>query len=172
MSKKRGKKAKEARGKSEKSEGNILKVKKFSRDVCLPEYALSSDVGLDLRANETVSLAPFEQKTVKTGIAIQIPEGHVGLIRDRAGITTKMNVHTAAGTFDPAYRGEVSVVLINFGDETVEVEKGMRIAQMIILPVIKVKVKGVDKLDITDRYDRSFGSTGIKHIIKQLNDLK
>ncbi len=149
-----------------------LLVKKFFRDVSLPEYALSSDVGFDLRANETLTLEPFEQKAVRTGLAIKIPEGHVGLIRDRAGITTKMNVHTAAGTFDPAYRGEISVVLINFSDETIEIEKGMRIAQMIVLPVVKVKVKEVRQLPMTGRYDKGFGSTGMKSIIKQLTDLK
>ena len=149
----------------------VLNVKKFFHDVSLPEYALASDVGLDIRANETVTLAPFEQKTVRTGIAIEVPQGHVGLIRDRAGITTKMNVHTAAGTFDPAYRGELSIVLINFGEETIEIEKGMRIAQLIILPVVKVKVKEVKSLPVTGRYDRSFGSTGMKHVIKQLSDL-
>ncbi len=152
--------------------GKVLNVKKFFRDVSLPEYVLASDVGLDLRANETISLAPFEQKTVRTGIAIQIPEGCVGLIRDRAGITTKMNVHTAAGTFDPAYRGEISIVLINFGEESVEIEKGMRVAQLIILPVVKVKVQEVKSLPVSNRYDRGFGSTGIKHVIKQLSDLE
>lgn len=151
---------------------DTLEVKKLFSDVYLPEYALSSDVGFDIRANETITLQPFEQKTVRTGIALKIPEGHVGLIRDRAGITTKMNVHTAAGTFDPAYRGEVSIVLINFGEETVQVEKGMRVAQMIILPVKRVKIKEVKQLELTDRYDRGFGSTGMKHIIKQLSDLK
>jgi len=155
-----------------KTDENVLNVKKFFHDVSIPEYALDSDVGFDLRANETVSLAPFEQKTVRTGIAVEIPKGCVGLIRDRAGITTKMNVHTAAGTFDPAYRGEVSVVLINFGEETVQIEKGMRIAQMIIIPVVKVKIKEVKALSVTDRYDRSFGSTGMKHIIKQMGDLE
>lgn len=150
---------------------NVLNVKKFFHDVSLPEYALSSDVGFDLRANETVTLAPFEQKTVRTGLAIQIPDGCVGLIRDRAGITTKMNVHTAAGTFDPAYRGEVSIVLINFGEETVQIEKGMRIAQMIIIPVVRVKINEVKSLPVSDRYDRGFGSTGMKNMIKQMRDL-
>lgn len=154
-----------------KTEKNVLNVKRFFHDVSLPEYALSSDVGFDLRANETVSLAPFEQKNVRTGIAVQIPEGHVGLIRDRVGITTQMNVHTAAGTFDPAYRGEVSIVLINFGEESVEIEKGMRIAQMIIIPVVKARIQEVKSLPISDRYDRGFGSTGMKNVIKQMRDL-
>ena len=149
-----------------------VEVKKFFHDVDLPEYALDSDVGFDIRANESVSLCPFDQKSVRTGIAIKIPDGHVGLIRDRVGMITKMGVHTAAGTFDPAYRGEVSIILINFGEETVQIEKGMRIAQMIILPVKKVKIKEVNQLPITERYDRSFGSTGMKNVIKQLNDLR
>lgn len=155
----------------EKGNADILKVKRFFHDVSLPEYAMSSDVGFDLRANETINLAPFEQKTIRTGMAMQIPDGHVGLIRDRAGITTKMNVHTAAGTFDPAYRGEVSVVLINFGEETVQIEKGMRIAQMIIMPVRKVKIQEVKKLDLSDRYDKGFGSTGMKGMLHEINKL-
>src|SRR3990167_8176941 len=129
---------------------NILKLKKLFAGIETPEYAFPTDVGFDLRAAEAATLAPYEQKAVRTGIAVEIPEGHVGLIRDRAGIITKMNVHTAAGTFDPAYRGEVSVVLINFGEDTVQIEKGMRIAQLIILPVAKAEIKEVKKLDITE----------------------
>ena len=113
----------------------ILKVKKLAKDAELPEYATATDVGFDLRAAEDVEIEPGEQKTVSAGIAIEIPKGHVGLIRDRAGITTRMQLHTAAGTFDPAYRGEVSIVLVNYGDETACIEKGMRIAQMICFGV-------------------------------------
>jgi len=149
----------------------FLEVKKLSKAVCPPEYIFSSDVGLDLRANETVSFMPMEQKSVKTGLIIKIPDGHVGLIRDRVGIVTKMNFHTVAGTFDPAYRGEVSVVLVNFGDEEVEIEKGMRIAQMIILPITKVGVKIVKSLSSTERGTKGFGSTGIKEKLKAFNEL-
>ena len=141
---------------------DVLLVKRFFSDVSLPEYIMATDVGLDLRANENVSIKPLEQKAVRTGIAIKIPENHVGLIRDRAGMASRMNIHTAAGTFDPAYCGEVSVMLINLSDETIDIEKGMRIAQLIILPVKKVDVKEVEKLPITERYDRGFGSTGMK----------
>jgi dUTP pyrophosphatase len=155
-----------------KNTDNILLVKKFFHDASLPEYMMESDVGLDLRAKESVVLRPMEQKRVRTGIAIKIPEGHVGLVRDRAGIVSKMNVHTAAGTFDPDYRGEVSVVLINFSDVPVEIEEGMRIAQLVIMPVTKVKVKEVDKLPITERYDRGFGSTGLKEKIQALKEIK
>jgi len=75
---------------------NILYVKKFFKEASLPEYMLKTDVGLDLKANESIVLKPLEQRTVRTGIAIKIPDGCVGLIRDRAGIVSKMNVHTAA----------------------------------------------------------------------------
>jgi len=150
---------------------NVLQVKKFFKDVALPEYMMKSDVGLDLKANESVSLRPMEQKPVRTGIAIKIPEGCVGLIRDRAGIVSKMNVHTAAGTFDPDYRGEVSVVLVNFSDETIEIEKGMRIAQLVVMPVVKVKVEEVSKLPLTERYDKGFGSTGMKEKLQEFKKL-
>ena len=155
-----------------KKEECVMNVKKFFSDASLPEYMMSTDVGLDLRAYESVTLKPLEQQTVRTGIAIQIPEGHVGIIRDRAGIVSKMNVHTAAGTFDPAYRGEISVVLINFGDDDVQIEKGMRIAQLVIIPVTKVKVQAVDKLEITERYDKGFGSTGMKEKMHEFKALE
>ncbi|MBM3247410.1 dUTP diphosphatase [Candidatus Pacearchaeota archaeon] len=153
-------------------DGEILNVKKLTKEVELPEYVYDTDVGLDLRANEDVTIAPFEQKTIKTGIAIEIPAGCVGLVRDRVGILTKMNVHTSAGTFDSYYRGEISIVLTNFGEEDVSIEKGMRIAQLIILPVIKVKVKEVKQLSKTSRSERSFGSTGVKDVIRELEQLE
>jgi len=149
----------------------ILEFKRIARDASAPEYMLSTDVGLDLKANENVSLKPMEQKIVRTGIVIKIPNNHVGLVRDRAGIVTKMNVHTAAGTFDPGFRGEVSIVLINFGDEEVMVEKGMRIAQMIIIPVTRVEVKEVKSLSETERGKKSFGSTGLNEKIREINRL-
>ena len=150
----------------------VLRVSKLDEEVELPEYALESDVGLDIRANESVTIAPFESKAIKTGIMIEIPENHVGLIRDRIGVLTKLNVHTSAGTFDPAYRGEVSIVLTNFGEEDAYIEAGMRIAQLIILPVAKVLVKEVKKLKETKRGERSFGSTGIKEVIRELENLQ
>jgi len=149
----------------------FLEVKKISKDAFLPEYMFDTDVGLDLKANETVEIFPMEQKTVKTGVAVMIPKGHVGLIRDRAGIVSKMNVHTAAGTFDSAYTGEVSVVLVNLGEGTVGIEKGMRIAQLVIIPVTRVSVKEVKSLAQTQRGEKGFGSTGFKERINELNKL-
>ena len=147
----------------EKKEPVKLLVKKVNKDAFIPEYSFESDVGLDLISVEDVCFYPMEQKPVKTGLVLSIPKGHVGLIRDRAGIVTKMNVHTVAGTFDPGYRGEVSVMLVNFSEKEVEVEAGMKIAQLIVLPVVKVKISEVKTLDETERGIRGFGSTGIKN---------
>lgn len=170
------KKIKKEKNNSEKNlkeeKGFVLEVKKLSKDAVLPQYYLGSDIGIDLVAVEDVAFAPMEQKEVKTGIAIKIPEGHVGLIRDRAGIVTKMNVHTVAGTFDPGYRGEVSILLVNFSDEEVEIGKGMRVAQMIIMPVSKVVIKEVKSLDKTERGEKGFGSSGIKDKLEALKKLE
>lgn len=148
-----------------------LKFLKLSREAEAPEYALESDAGFDLKAVETVSIFPFDQKKVSTGIAIEIPKGYVGIVRDRAGIVQKMNVHTVAGTFDSGFRGEASIMLVNMNDKTVEIEKGMRIAQIIIVPIVKAKIKEVDKLSSTERGDKGFGSTGMKEIIRELNKI-
>jgi len=110
-------------------------------------------------------------KNLRTGIAIEIPKGYVGIVRDRAGIVQKMNVHSVAGTFDSGYRGEVTIMMVNMNDETVEIEKGMRIAQIILVPVVKAKITEVKKLSETERGDRGFGSTGMKDIVRELNKI-
>ncbi len=158
------------KGKKSKSEV-VLNFLKLSKDAEAPEYALESDAGFDLKAAEDVSIFPFDQKKVSTGIAIEVPEGYVGIVRDRAGIVQKMNVHTVAGTFDSGFRGEVSIMLVNMNDKSVEIEKGMRIAQIILVPIIKADIKEVKKLSSTERGERSFGSTGMKEIVKELNKL-
>ena len=146
------------------SKKDVIKVKRLGPDAELPSYVYESDVGFDLRADEQIRLFPGEQKAVKTGLILEIPEGHVGLIRDRVGIVTEMGVHTSAGTFDPGYRGEISIVLVNLSEETRFIETGMRIAQMIILPVVKPKIVEIKKVSETKRGEKSFGSTGMKEI--------
>jgi dUTP pyrophosphatase len=157
--------------KEDKKTGMCVNFLKLSKEAEDPEYALESDAGFDLKAIEDVSIFPFEQKEVRTGIAIEVPKGYVGLIRDRAGIVQKMNVHTVAGTFDSGFRGEVSIMLVNMNDKTVEIEKGMRVAQIILLPVAKAKLVEVKKLSDTERGKRSFGSTGMKEIVKELDKI-
>ena len=82
-----------------------------------------------------------------------------------------MNVHTVAGTFDSGFRGEVSIMLVNMNDKTIEIEKGMRIAQIILVPIVKAKITEVKKLSSTERGDKGFGSTGMKEIIRELNKI-
>jgi dUTP pyrophosphatase len=151
--------------------GVTLKFVKISKNAEAPEYILDSDVGFDLKAIEDVSLFPLEQKTVRTGIAMEIPEGYVGLVRDRAGIIQKMNVHTVAGTFDSGFRGEISIMLVNMNDKTVGIEKGMRIAQIILIPVSRANIQEVKKLSDTERGKKGFGSTGMKKIVRDLNKI-
>ena len=157
--------------KEKKKDLNVLNFLKISKNAETPEYILKSDVGFDVKAIENVSLFPLEQKAVRTGIAIEIPEGCVGLVRDRAGIVQKMNVHTVAGTFDSGFRGEVSIMLVNMNDTTIEIEKGMRMAQIILIPIVKAKIKEVKKLSDTERGEKGFGSTGMKEIVKELNKI-
>ncbi len=149
----------------------IIKVKKVNKNVELPSYLYETDAGFDLRAIETTRLFPGEQREIKTGIIIEIPQGTVGLIRDRVGIVTKMGVHTCAGTFDQGFRGEVSVVLVNMSEETKYVEEGMRIAQMILIPVIRPKIIEVKKLEDTQRGNKSFASTGLKELNKLTREM-
>jgi dUTP pyrophosphatase len=149
----------------------ILKFLKLSKKAETPEYILGTDVGFDLKAIENVTLFPLEQKIVRTGIAMEIPKGYVGLVRDRAGIVQKMNVHTVAGTFDSGFRGAVSIILVNMSEETVEIEEGMRIAQIILIPVVKAKIQEVKKLSNTERGEKGFGSTGIKEIERELKKI-
>ena len=158
--------------KGAKKEGEIkLNFLKLSKEAESPEYALGTNVGFDLKSLEDINLFPLEQKNVRTGIAVEIPKGYVGLVRDRAGIVQKMNVHTVAGTFDSGFRGEISIMLVNMGEKTVEIEKGMRIAQIILIPVAKAKLVEVKRLSVTERGNRTFGSTGMKEIVKELNKL-
>ncbi len=142
----------------------VIKVKKVSLNAEIPSYAYDTDVGFDLRANVSGKLFPGEQKEFKTGLIFEIPEGNVGLIRDRVGIVTKMGVHTCAGTFDPGFRGEVSIFLVNLSEETRYIEEGMKIAQMIFLPVMKPKIIEVKTNTKTERGEKSFGSTDIKEL--------
>ncbi|MCK9568262.1 dUTP diphosphatase [Candidatus Pacearchaeota archaeon] len=150
----------------------VIKVKKISPNAEIPAYAYSTDVGFDLRAITSEKLFPGEQKEFKTGLIFEIPEGHVGLIRDRVGIVTKMGVHTCAGTFDPGFRGEVTIFLVNMSEETQFIEEGMRIAQMVILPVARPEIIEVKKVTDTERGGKSFGSTEIDEIKKLKNSLK
>lgn len=140
----------------------ILKVKKLSHDAILPQYAHLGDAGLDLFSNEHAEIAPGQSWMVKTGISIELPKNTEAQIRPRSGLGLEhqITVLNAPGTIDEGYRGEVGVILINHGRETFVVEKGMKIAQMVVSKVTSVEVKQVSELSNTQRGAGGFGSTG------------
>lgn len=127
-----------------------------------PTYAHPGDAGFDLRAAEELVIEPGARKLTPTGLRLAIPEGFVGLVWDRSGLAVKHGVHCLAGVIDSGYRGEVKVVLQNLGGKAFTVERGMRIAQLLVQPVISAELVRVDNLEETTRGEGGFGSTGLQ----------
>jgi len=140
----------------------LLKVKKLDPKAILPEYAHPGDAGLDVFSCEDAEISSGESKMIKTGIAIQVPEGTEAQVRPRSGLALKhkVTVLNTPGTIDEGYRGEVGVILINHGEKAFVVEKGMKIAQMVIKPLLTVEVEETAELSDTARGQGGFGSTG------------
>ncbi len=136
-----------------------LKVKRIHEDAKLPLYQHKGDAGLDIFSSIDCVLEKREVKPISSGIKVAIPEGYVGLIWDKSGISLK-GVHRLAGVVDSGYRGEVKVVMVNLGDEPFVIEKGMKIAQLLIQPINEVEVVEVEELEETSRGEEGFGSTG------------
>jgi len=128
----------------------------------LPAYASDHAAGLDVVAAEDVSLAPGGRHAVATGFAIAIPHGYEVQVRPRSGLALKHGITclNTPGTIDSDYRGEVKVILANLGQETFEVRKGERIAQLVPAPVLRARFDEVEMLDETGRGAGGFGSTG------------
>lgn len=139
-----------------------LKVQKIHSEAIIPNYAHKGDAGLDLYSVEEVKINPSETALIKTGIKIELPPQTEAQVRPRSGLALKhgITVLNTPGTIDEGYRGEVGVVLINHGKETFVVEKGMKIAQMVVKPVWYVEVDEVQELSETERAEGGFGSTG------------
>jgi dUTP pyrophosphatase len=135
-------------------------------DLPLPAYQTESAAGLDLvaavPASAPVTVAPGERVMIPTGIAIALPPGHEGQIRPRSGMALRhgVTVLNSPGTIDADYRAEIQVILVNLGAEAFEITRGTRIAQMIIAPIIHVKIAEAGRLDATGREGGGFGSTG------------
>ncbi len=136
-----------------------LKVKRIHPDAKLPLYQHQGDAGLDLFSSVDDVVKAGEVKPIPTGIKLAVPEGHVALVWDKSGISLK-GIHRLAGVVDSGYRGEVRVVLANLGKEPFMIEKGMKIAQLLIQPVTKVEVVETENLEDTSRGENGFGSTG------------
>jgi dUTP pyrophosphatase len=136
-----------------------IKVKRIQEDAKLPAYSHPGDAGLDLFSSADLVLKSGEVIPVPTGIKMAVPPGYVGLIWDKSGISLA-GVHRLAGVVDSGYRGEVKVVMINLGDTSFSIKKGMKIAQMLVQPVNSVGVTEVEELEDTTRGENGFGSTG------------
>lgn len=140
----------------------LIKTIKLNNDAKLPAYAKSGDAGADLCAAHSTTLLPGEFKLIPTGIAMAIPLGYVGLIHPRSGLAAKhgITVLNTPGTIDSGFRGEIKVILINHSQEVYNIERGERIAQLVIQKVEGAFFEPVDELDVTDRGNGGFGSTG------------
>ena len=132
--------------------------------LALPAYQSAGAAGMDVMAAlaEPVYLAPGARAAIPTGLSISVPAGYEAQIRPRSGLAFRhgLTVVNAPGTIDSDYRGEIKILLINLGAETIEISHGMRIAQMVIAPVVQASLQEVDSLSDTDRGAGGFGSTG------------
>lgn len=136
-----------------------LPVLKVSPDAVLPTRAHPDDAGLDLYSLEDLLLEPGQGRVAKTGIALALPAGHVGLVADRSSMAKK-GIKTAGGVVDAGYRGEIHIVLWNIASVPVQLRRGERIAQLLILPVAVPAIFEVSELDPTARGAKGFGSSG------------
>ncbi len=141
-------------------------IKRLSKNISLPKYETDGSSGMDLAANieDKIEIAPGKSAIIPTGLSVSIPKNFEIQIRPRSGLAAKnkISVLNTPGTIDADYRGELKVILINLSDTTFIIEKGLRIAQMVVCPVIKATLKEVDTLEETKRGSGGFGSTGIK----------
>jgi dUTP pyrophosphatase len=145
--------------------GVTLKVRRVGEvEVPLPSYHSAEAAGLDLCAAlaESIVLVPGERRLVPTGIAVAVPVGHEGQVRPRSGLALRhgLSVVNSPGTIDSDYRGEIGIVLINLGQQSVTIQPLARIAQLVIAPVVRVDVASADELDPTPRGPGGYGSTG------------
>ena len=139
-------------------------IKRLDEDVELPRYAYPGDAGLDLRSNADLVIEPFERKLIPTGLAIAIPEGYAGFVQPRSGLALKQGLSfpNTPGLIDSHYRGELKVVAINLDPQNpILINKGDRIAQLVIQEVPVVNLVEVKELDETDRGFGGFGSSGV-----------
>ena len=140
-------------------------IKKLTKEVKLPNYKTVGSSGMDIVANisNEITIQPGEKKLIPTGILIAIPNNYEVQIRPRSGLAIKngISILNTPGTIDSDYRGEIKVVLINFGKDIFKIKNGDRIAQMVLCPIVKAKFEEVDKLPNSLRGRGGFGSTGI-----------
>jgi dUTP pyrophosphatase len=140
-----------------------LPIQRLRDDAVIPGRAYEGDAGLDLAACERVELGPGERAVVGTGLAVAIPEGYAGFVQPRSGLADRhgISIVNSPGLVDSGYRGEIKVILINTDSSTpFVVDRGMRIAQLVVLPVPGLELVETEELPETERGVRGYGSSG------------
>ena len=139
-----------------------IKIMKLVEGAKIPSYAHDGDAGMDVFSCEDKIIRPGKRELISTGISAELPNGYVALVWDKSGIATKNGVTKIAGVIDSGYRGEWKIALINLGEEDFKIEKGQKIAQVIIQEVISPEIVETLELEDSERSERGFGSTGLK----------
>lgn len=144
----------------------VIKIKKLSPDVKTPTYAFEFDSGFDLYSTEKIIIPPFGRTLVPTGLSVEIPEGYEIQVRPKSGLAINMGITVlnTPGTVDKGYSGEIKAIVFNTNNNSVIIEKGMKVAQAVLCPVVHgkyVRFEDVDELGDTERGEGGFGSTGI-----------
>jgi len=139
-------------------------IKRLEKEVKMPKYEHEDDAGLDIFANEETTIKPGEIKLIGTGIQMELPQGIEAQIRPKSGLALNhgITIVNTPGTIDAGYRGEIKVILINFGKKEYKVEKGQKIAQIVFNKIEKPEIIEVSKLNESKRGAKGFGSTGLK----------
>jgi len=137
-----------------------IKIKKIHPDAQIPHYAHHGDAGMDLYTIDTFELEPGERKSIALGISIEIPDGYVGLIWDKSGLSHKYGIKNFGGVIDSGYRGEIHAGVMNLSGKFFRFEKGHKIAQLLIQKIEMVSFEEVDDLSESVRGNGGFGSTG------------
>lgn len=140
-----------------------IHIRRIHKDAVMPNRAHDDDAGLDLYAVEGKHIQPGESALISTGIQLQLPAGTEAQIRPRSGLALKhaVTVLNSPGTIDAGYRGELKVILINHGKRSFHVTKQMRVAQMVIAPILSVTLQESDEISASDRDTGGFGSSGV-----------
>lgn len=139
-----------------------IKIKKIREDAIIPKYIREGDAAMDLYSCEEIIIPPNERRIVGTGIAMALPPGYAGLVWDRGGCAAKYGLKTMGGVLDSNYRGELKIIMHNLSNESFKIEKGMRIAQMLVQAVEQGTFEIVEELDDTIRGENRFNSSGLK----------
>lgn len=137
-----------------------INIKKIHSDAKIPTYGRAGDAGMDFYALHDTTVAPGETAHIQTGIAMEIPQGYVGLFWDKSGLSFKHGIKVLGGVIDSNFRGEFVLGVINLGKEVYTFKKGHKVMQMLVQPVVQAEWVEVDELSETERGEQKFGSSG------------